>query len=186
MNTAAPEPGAGLTAQPITNFSQCHLGIVEQLTAFGELPALMAPVHRARKISEQTLNLFNTMIADHHAEEERELFPVVLEHAARGEEKDRIKALTARLTADHRRIESAWSLIQPALEELAKGRAVDLDSVAVEQLVRDYREHAAFEEESFLPLAQAILGRNSGDLAALGLSLHMRHIRQAHPLVGIL
>jgi hypothetical protein len=186
MNTGAREPGAGLTEQPITNFSDCHLGILEQLTAFGELPALMAPVHRARMLAEQTLNLFNGMIAEHHAQEERELFPVVLEHDTRGEEKERVRAITSRLTADHRRFESAWSRIQPALEALVKGHTVDLDGPAVDQLVRDYRGHASFEEESFLPLAQAILGRKSGDLAALSLSLHMRHVRQTRPHVGIL
>lgn len=186
MNTPAREPGVDLTAQPITAFSQCHVGIVQQLNALGELPALMAPVNRARQIAEQTLKLFNGMIAEHHAQEERELFPIVLEHATRGEEKERVKAITTRLTEDHRRIESAWSRIQPRLDELVKGRTVDLDAQAVAQLVRDYSAHATYEEESFLPLAQTILGRNSGDLAALGLSLHMRHIRQTHPHIGIL
>jgi hypothetical protein len=45
----------------------------------------------------------------------------------------------------------------------------------LEPLVTQYRAHAQFEEQSFLPLSQAILGRNSHHLAALGLSLHMRH-----------
>ena len=38
-----------------------------------------------------------------------------------------------------------------------------------------YQAHAAFEEATFLPLSQTILGRNDHHMAALGLSLHMRH-----------
>ena len=41
--------------------------------------------------------------------------------------------------------------------------------------MHSYRNHARYEEEVFLPLSQAILGRNSNHLAALGMSLHLRH-----------
>ena len=46
---------------------------------------------------------------------------------------------------------------------------------AVRALVDTYMGHARFEEQQFLPLAHTILGRNSNHMAALGLSLHMRH-----------
>ena len=48
-------------------------------------------------------------------------------------------------------------------------------------LTTRYREHARFEETDFLPLSQTILGRNANHMAALGMSLHMRH---AKPVVG--
>ena len=51
----------------------------------------------------------------------------------------------------------------------------------MERLVSDYRAHAHYEELVFLPAAQSILGRNANHLAALGLSLHLRHAR---PVVG--
>jgi hypothetical protein len=38
-----------------------------------------------------------------------------------------------------------------------------------------YNAHANYEETEFLPLAETILGRNANHMAALGLSLHMRH-----------
>jgi len=41
--------------------------------------------------------------------------------------------------------------------------------------VARYSAHAEAEERVFLPLAEKILGRNSNHMAALGLSLHMRH-----------
>ena len=42
-------------------------------------------------------------------------------------------------------------------------------------LIAQYKEHARFEETEFLPLSEQILGRNNHHMAALGLSLHMRH-----------
>jgi hypothetical protein len=42
-------------------------------------------------------------------------------------------------------------------------------------LVTRYRAHAQYEESEFLPLSQTILSRNSNHMAALGMSLHMRH-----------
>ena len=52
----------------------------------------------------------------------------------------------------------------------AMNRVADLS-----RLVSQYRAHAQFEEQEYLPLAQQILGRNGNHMAALGLSLHMRH-----------
>jgi hypothetical protein len=46
---------------------------------------------------------------------------------------------------------------------------------AIQRLVTQYQAHAKYEETEFLPLAQTILGRNANHMAALGLSLHMRH-----------
>lgn len=171
---------AGLDA-PIANFSQCHVGIIGHLDALGELPALMAPAIRARKVAGEMLKFFDEVIAEHHAEEERELFPAVLQSAARGDERDHVATLIERLTTEHRQIEAWWSRIKPQLRQIAKGHDAELDTVAVEQLVKDYRGHAAFEEAEFLPLSQVILGRNDNHMAALGMSLHLRH---APPVVG--
>jgi hypothetical protein len=42
--------------------------------------------------------------------------------------------------------------------------------------VDTYLAHARLEEDVFLPLSQTILGRNSNHMAALGMSMHMRHV----------
>jgi hypothetical protein len=47
----------------------------------------------------------------------------------------------------------------------------------VQRLVTEYTAHASYEETDFLPLSETILGRNSNHMAALGLSLHMRHVK---------
>lgn len=162
--------------KPLTNFSSCHEGIVLHLKTFGELPALLETAARARKIAEETLEFFQGAVFDHHAEEEKDLFPAVLAHAAKGGEHDKVQAMIKGLTAEHRNIEAIWSELQPQLQKVAKGHLSDVDAAAVQRLVSKYSAHAKLEEEELLPLAEEILGRNSADMAALGLSLHTRHV----------
>jgi hemerythrin-like domain-containing protein len=160
---------------PIDEFSQCHAGILKQLQALDALPALLEPAARARQIAADTVSFFREAVFEHHAEEERELFPAVLASAREGAERDKVQAIITELTAEHRQVEAAWSKLEPRLKAVAKGHASDIDGADIAELVRSYQVHARYEEEVFLPLSQAILGRNSNHLAALGASMHMRH-----------
>jgi hemerythrin-like domain-containing protein len=162
--------------QPLVNFSNCHSGILTHLDVFGELPALLAPAAKARKIAEDALAFFRKAVFEHHAEEENELFPAVLSSAVKGAERDQITVMVDQLTAEHRTLEAAWNKLEPELKKIAKGQSNDLNSRALEHLVTRYRAHAQFEESSFLPLAHLILSRNKNHMDALSLSLHMRHV----------
>jgi hemerythrin-like domain-containing protein len=164
-----------VSAEPVQDFSQCHAGILKKLDQLGELPALLAPVARAREIAEQALEFFREAIFEHHLDEERELFPAVLASATAGEEREHVQALARRLTDEHRELEQTWKRLEGELKKLAKGHDHALNVTDIESLVTRYRAHAQFEEAEFLPLSQTILGRNANHMAALGLSLHMRH-----------
>ncbi|MCA0324786.1 MAG: hemerythrin domain-containing protein [Proteobacteria bacterium] len=163
------------TDAPLTDFSQCHAGILRQLDAFGELPELLTPAQRARQIAEQFVGFFRSAAFEHHQDEERELFPAVLRDAQPGPELDRVRQMVDQLTREHRDIERQWSTLEPQLKKLAKGQPVEIDPQAIASLVAQYKAHAEFEEAEFLPLSARILGRDSDHMAALGLSLHMRH-----------
>ena len=162
---------------PISNFTNCHSGIVKRLNALDELPALLEPAARARQIAEQSLEFFREAIFEHHLEEERELFPAVIASAQPGEELERVKAMAKRLTEEHRMVEALWKRLEKGLKQVAKGQSTDLDISEVQRLVSEYTAHARYEEAEFLPLSEVILGRNSNHMAALGLSLHMRHAK---------
>lgn len=162
----------------ITDFSQCHMGILNKLEMLGELPALLEPARRARDIAERAVNFFQVAIFEHHQDEERELFPAVIRDCEKGEELDRILAMVHRLTEEHRSLEKLWKKLEPGLKHLAHGKSTDLQAQDIQHLVTQYAAHARYEEQEFLPLSQSILGRNSNHLSALGLSLHIRH---AHP-----
>ena len=163
------------TDQPLANFTNCHVGIVHQLLALDRLPALLGPAAQARLIATQALSFFNDVVREHHGQEERELFPAVLKSAAPGPERECVQSMVDRLTREHREVESAFAKLEGPLKAAAKGHDSDLDAQAVSALVAGYIGHAAFEEQQFLPLAQAILTRKPHDLEALGLSLHLRH-----------
>lgn len=164
---------------PITNFSHCHEGILSQLTKMAELPTLAVAAERARTWAEATRSFFRQVVLEHHQEEERALFEAVLASATPGEELAHVQAITKRLTQEHRQVEAQFAKLEPQLKKMAKGQACDIDAAAVAALVHDYQAHAAFEEAEFLPLSEAILSRNSNHMAALGLTLHIRHVSVA-------
>ncbi len=164
---------------PIQDFSQCHVGIVKKLDMLGELPALLEPAARAREIAEKAVDFFREAIFEHHLDEERELFPAVLASAEPGAERDRVQGIVKRLTDEHRELEGVWKRLEPSLKKVAKGQGAEVDVGAIQRLVTHYQAHARYEEAEFLPLSQTILGRNANHMAALGLSLHMRHTAPA-------
>jgi hypothetical protein len=159
---------------PIHGFSRCHEGIRAHLRSLAELARQTGATAQTRDIARHALQSFRGAMYDHHAEEEKELFPAVLA-ASNAAEYGALRALAEWLTADHRGIETLWTAIEPGLEQLALGESVQLDTAAVTDLVTRYEAHARQEEEQFLPLAETILARKDPSMAALGLSLHMRH-----------
>lgn len=163
------------SAQPVQDFSHSHAGITAKLQALAGLPALLAAAEQARRLAADALAFFDDVIEEHHGAEERELFPAVIASARPGAERAQAEALARRLTDEHRRIEAAWARLVPGLKAAAKGHETRLDPAALQQLVDTYLAHAGFEEREYLPLAQTILGRDSNHLAALAVSLHMRH-----------
>ncbi|MDP3083111.1 MAG: hemerythrin domain-containing protein [Rubrivivax sp.] len=161
--------------KPIQDFSDCHAAIVSMFDDLTALARPQAPTPQRRDMANRVLDVFQDVVTAHHREEEAELFAAVLADAVPGEEHAKVESFVNRLVAEHRRVEGLYSQLIPALSAMANGDDAALDAAAVEVLVTDYRAHAQFEEESFLPLSQTILGRNSDHMAALGLALHIRH-----------
>ena len=164
-----------IETNPIESFSECHAGIVSHLKELDTLPALLAPAMQARKIAAEAVRFFRSAVFEHHNEEERELFPSVLSNASEGEERNKVQAIVDRLVREHRHLEAVWLKLEPELTAVATGGHAEVDVAALEQLVTNYQAHAKYEEDSFLPISKAILGRESAHMASLGQRLHMRH-----------
>lgn len=165
-------------SSPLTDFSNCHSGILQKLDALGGLSALLAPAAQARRVAEQSLAFFRSAVFEHHADEERELFPAVLAAATVGEEREQVRSLAQQLTREHRQIEGLWKSLEPSLKRVAKGQDSELNTRDLALLVEVYTAHARFEESDFLPLAHRILSRNTHGMSALAMSLHFRHAPQ--------
>jgi hypothetical protein len=175
MGTGPAPPDAAPLGEPLNAFAQCHAGLLSQLRALGELPVLVAAAARARTIASDSLALFEHAVFNHHGEEEEELFPAVLRSARPGAERDRVQALVDQLTGEHRVIEALWKRLEAAVNAAASGKDADIDALVLAELVGAYDAHARVEETQFLPLAERILGRDSNHMAALGVSIHLRH-----------
>jgi hypothetical protein len=175
MAARSPHTPAVDLDRPLDTFSNCHSGILSGLESFANLPELAHAAEQARTVAAATLAVFEHAVLVHHADEEGDLFPAVLHSAAAGEEHDRVKSMIKRLTAEHRAVETLWKKLKPEVKHAASGAHAALDTDEVATLVQSYYRHAAYEELEFLPLARDILGRNGNHMAALGLSLHMRH-----------
>ena len=126
-------------------------------------------------MAEKSLEFFREAIFEHHLDEERELFPAVLESALDDAERFKIQSMNKRLTDEHRELEKIWKSLESGLKKVVKGQFGEVNVSDLARLVSQYRAHAQFEEQEYLPLAQKVLGRNGNHMAALGLSLHMRH-----------
>ena len=161
---------------PMRRFTGSHERITGGLQQLKELPQLAACVASARSNAAATLELFDKVVLKHHAEEEQELFGSVQRSCGDARECHRVRGLVDQLTAQHRAIEGLWAKLRPDVTLVTLGRvprAHDFDA-SVQNLVDLYFGHAKLEEEEFLPLADAILGRNPNHMAALDLALHLR------------
>jgi hypothetical protein len=173
----APALEEAASETPLTSFTRCHLGIVTQLEGAARLPDLVDAANQARELAQTTLNLFRQTIIPHHAEEEAELFPAVLQ-SANLQERKAVRGMVERLTAEHREVEGLWKRVEPSVRAASRGNRGEVDAEVMEELVRAFLRHARYEETVFLPLAERILSRNGNHMAALGLALHLRHVPQ--------
>ncbi len=171
-----PQPAAELHG-PVNEFHGSHQHIIEGLHALEKLPELATALEHARRVALATLMLFDKVVHEHHADEEQELFVHVQKSCKDIREGHRVHDLVGRLAADHRRIEKMWLKLRPAVAVTAEGKVHGVPEFRgeVAKLVELYLEHAQLEEEVFLPLADAILGRDGNHMAALDVALHLRH-----------
>ncbi|NBU45201.1 MAG: hemerythrin domain-containing protein [Betaproteobacteria bacterium] len=169
------KPSDPASDNAVGQFSHAHVGILMQLDRLSTLPALLAPARMAQDTAKRVVDFFREAVFEHHKDEEEALFPALLESAHAGEERQRVNTLVDALTAEHREIEGLWRQLEPELKHVAQGRSYHINAPVLEDLVSRYQAHAQVEETQLLPLADTILGRHGNHMAALGLSLHMRH-----------
>ena len=112
------EPSASFEV-PLEMLSACHLRIEQRCDTLRRLvPHLAArgADPEAREAAASVLRYFDTAAIDHHADEEEDLFPALIESMA-GSDAVCIRDLTQGLAADHRELEARWSLLRSDLRE---------------------------------------------------------------------
>ena len=152
-------PAVGFEA-PLEMLSACHRRVERQCETLRRLVAHGAshgPDDDARVAAAAVMRYFDTAARDHHADEETDLFPALVESMA-GSDAVCIRELVDSLTLDHRALESRWQRLRVMLQSIAAGDPVHLDSAYVESFIRLYERHIAREEAELLPMASRLLG----------------------------
>ncbi|MCE9660773.1 MAG: hemerythrin domain-containing protein [Burkholderiales bacterium] len=176
MNRAVPgfsAPAAGFEV-PLEMLAACHLRILHQCSILRRLVPHLA-AHgvdaQAREAAAGAVRYFETAAKDHHADEEDDLFPALMESMA-GSDAICLRELTAALGAEHRELEAQWRRLRPALERIAANEPAPLAASGVEAMVELYERHIAREDLELLPMAARLL--TDEELDRIGRSMRER------------
>lgn len=166
-------PSAGFEV-PLEMLAACHHRVQTQCETLQRLvPHLDAhgADRQAREAAVAVMRYFDTAAHHHHADEELDLFPALLESMA-GSDAVCLRELTAALTTDHRALEAGWRRLRRVLEPVAAGAAVTLAADEVQAFVGLYDRHIAREEAELLPMAARLL--DDATLDRIGLAMRTR------------
>ncbi|MCJ0761774.1 hemerythrin domain-containing protein [Variovorax terrae] len=166
-------PAAGPEA-PLQLLAACHERMARQCATLRRLVPHVAergPDAAAREAAQAVMRYFDTAALHHHADEEQDLFPALLESMA-GSDAVCLRELTEGLAAEHRDLETAWQRVRQPLERIAAGESAPLPPGEVEALVGAYQRHIAREDSELLPMAARLLGEH--DLARIGQAMRAR------------
>ena len=153
-----PGPAAGFD-HPIDILDGCHERIRRQCTTIARIAEHLAAKgadDEAREAARNVMRYFDTAGANHHRDEEEDLFPALLAAAPEAS----TRALVERLQADHVRLDGSWKEMRARLERLA------VDAEAARAFAASYDRHIALEEAELLPLARRVLDAKA--LARMG------------------
>lgn len=172
------EPGAFAPAPgfetPLEMLSECHRRAEERCATMRHLvPHLSA--HgvdaAAREAAESIVRYFDIAAPKHHADEEEDLFPALIESMA-GSDALCLREIVAALEAEHRLLDRQWSVLRGELSRIIDGESTGLDQRIVEAFARDYAAHIAREERELLPMAERLL--SSETIAQIGRAMRRR------------
>ncbi len=166
-------PAAGFEV-PLEMLSACHLRIEQQCSTLRRL-GLHVATHgsdaEARAAAASVIRYFETAAKDHHADEEEDLFPALIESMA-GSDAVCLRDLTRGLTTEHRQLEARWRHLRGTLERIVAGEPALLAASDVDAFVGQYEDHIAREERELLPMAERLLG--DAELEQVGRAMRER------------
>ncbi len=154
--------------------SACHGRIATQCATLRRLvPHLLAHGvdDEARAAATRVMRYFDTAARHHHADEEDDLFPALIESMA-GSDAICLREMIDCLKADHRALEACWRQLRGLLASIAAGAQVSLVADDVEALAVRYEGHIEREEKELLPMAARLL--SDDDLARVGRAMRER------------
>lgn len=160
---------------PLEMLLGCHRRIEKQLETLKRLRAHVEAKGvdaEASTAAQAVLRYFHSAAVNHHADEEKDLFPLLEARIDDAGERERFLALRERLEQDHRSLEAAWARLRRPLEGIADGLVRTLPAADVQAFAEAYAHHILSEESTFKEFFDRWLG--DGDRRALGHSMAAR------------
>lgn len=159
---------------PLEMLGACHGRVQAQCDTLRRLlPHLAAngADPAAQEAAAAVIRYFDTAAVHHHADEETDLFPALLEAMA-GSDAVCLRGMTQALTGEHRELERRWQQVRAGLQAVRAGDASALTAAVVQGFVDLYATHIEREEKELLPMAQRLLC--DAELDRIGLAMRRR------------
>ena len=131
-------------------------GLFETMRRLARRASVAAVDGTARRHAEAVVDYFDRCITVHHEDEERDLFPALIESMA-GSDPVCLREMVDGLTDEHRALAAAWHGLRPAFAALAAGTPSSLDGDAVDALVSRCERLFRREDQELLPMASRLL-----------------------------
>ena len=167
MDSLFPTPAASFD-HPIDILDGCHDRILRNCALILRISLHVATKGQdaeAATAAAGVIRYFDTAGANHHRDEEDDLFPALQQYAPSAE-LNAVFDLIFRLKADHKRLDALWADMRGRLSAVAEGRDGGLTATTAGEFTAAYRRHIALEEAELLPLARRVL--DDSLLRALG------------------
>jgi hemerythrin-like domain-containing protein len=125
----------------------------------------------ARDAALLVVRFFDTAGANHHRDEEDDLFPALV-HYVPSAELNAVRCLVFKLRAQHAELDAMWAGLRPQVLAIAARRESELTVELAQSFAAATEKHIATEEAELLPLARRVLGETL--LAKMGDSMARR------------
>lgn len=159
---------------PLEMLAACHGRVEAQCATLRRLVVHLGDHgadRQAQDAAAAVMRYFDTSAVHHHADEELDLFPALIEAMA-GSDAVCVRELTASLVAEHRELEQRWRSLRRWLEQVTRAEAATLPEGEVNGFIDLYERHIAREEAELLPMAGRLLG--DAELDRIGLAMRAR------------
>lgn len=159
---------------PLEMLSACHHRVENQCATLRRLVAHLAQHGAdadARSAASAVMRYFDSAARDHHADEEVDLFPALIESMA-GSDAVCLRGIVSGLTEDHRALEALWRDLRIPLQAIANGEIAALASPDIEPFITRYERHIEREEKELLPMVARLLSDDA--LAQIGRAMRER------------
>lgn len=161
-------PGGGVSSTALQRLATCHERIESQLRALEYLVQHLAHCGcdaAAQSAARDVARYFDSAGAQHHRDEDQDLFPMLRGLAGRLGRAE-VAAVIDELEREHATMDAQWQRLRAGLNAIARMGGRTLDAEDVDRFAWLYRRHMDRETAVVLPFAREALSQEQQ--AALG------------------